>query len=462
MVVRKESMCFKHAISLIMVSTMLISLSACGGAGADTGNNDQAITSEDISKVLSSDKKIRLTLWSWAPQYEKSIKEFQKKYPNITIDYAKQTGSTPTYTKLQNALTAKSGIPDVMQMEYDLIPQFAALGALKNFASKSIEDDIGSLYNKSAWQDVHYADGLYGIPSDQGPTVSFYRKDILDQYGLDIPTTWDEYESTGIALHKKDPSKYLGYFFLDVVASPFTTMLNYADAKPWSVSGKKSVELNLQNSNVREVSDFIQRLIEENVLKPVSPQSDEYGQGLSRGEVVSLISGAWMGGALESNFPDLSGKWQAALPPSWTGAQQSDNGTYGGSAFVVSSTSSRDKQIAALAFAHWLGSDPTAVEAESGGGLLMAANSYQNDAEALAVTSDYFGGQRINEVYFNAAKAVSSNVPNLPFMQYANTAYTDNVVPALDGKHDVFAAVEHWQKAMSQWASEQGYEVSIK
>lgn len=39
-----------------------------------------------------------------------------------------------------------------------------------------------------------YKDGLYGLPDTQSFYVMFYRKDILAEYGIDVPETWEDFD----------------------------------------------------------------------------------------------------------------------------------------------------------------------------------------------------------------------------------------------------------------------------
>lgn len=447
------------------VLASVLMLSGCGGSGTDAGkaSGSNPITAQEVQDALKSKKKITLTLWGWAKtQYDPAIKQFEAEHPNIKIDFVTGVGSTEMYTKYQNTVEAKTGIPDVMQWEYGSIPQYATSGSLLNFSSETIDSQIGKKYNDAAWKSVHFAGGLYGIPTDQGPTVMFYRKDILDQFGLKVPTTWEEFEKTGIALHQKDPSKYLSYYLLDVTATPFLNMLNYAAATPWTIKDEKTVQLDLQNQKVKEVSDFIQRCIKEGVMKPVSPQSDGYSKGYSQGDVVSVINGSWFSGSMKNEYPDLSGKWRVALPPSWQGDEQKDNAVFGGSSFAISAFSPREKQAAAIGFADWMGSNAASVKILGQQGLFLAAKSYQSDASIKQETDAYFGGQKINEVYFKAADAIKENVPNLPFMQEVNTSFTDIVVPSFTNGSSLYKALGKWQGELRQWGDDQGFKVTVK
>lgn len=456
---------WQKTIATAAAAAMLIGLAACGsGDTADDAahSSAQPITAEDIAAVLDSDDQVDLTLWGWAVnQYTPAIEAFQKRYPQISINFVVQSGSTDMYTKYQNAVEAGSGVPDVMQWEYFAIPQYAVSGSLLNFADDSIESGLGGLYNASAWNDVHVADGLYGIPTDQGPTVMFYRQDILDQYGLEVPTTWAQLEEEGKALHAADPTKYLAYLPVDTTAEAFLNMLRFADTAPWSVDGLTDVTLDMTNDKVREVADYMRRAIDEGVFKVVSNSSDEYTRMIADGDVALGIHGAWRSGGIENDFPEQAGLWRVALPPVWGDGEQTHNSVSGGSAFTVSASSSREKQVAAVAFANWISSAPESVDILVDQGLLSAATSYQDDPAAAAVTSDYFGGQAVNQVFFDAAKAVDADWPTLPFMQEVHTTYLDTVLPTLSDGSDIFAAIGQWQDQIASWATDQGFDVTV-
>ena len=175
-------------------------LAACGSGGGDTGAS--GITADDVQAALDSDEDITLTVWTWAYDIrKKSTDAFMKKYPHIKIDLVSTGTSSDHYTKFQNVVKAGSGIPDIVQTDYDSMPQYAATGSLANISEESIEKEFGSLYADAAWNAVHMGDGLYGIPSDQAPVAMYVRADILEEYGIDVPTTWDEFEEAGKKLH---------------------------------------------------------------------------------------------------------------------------------------------------------------------------------------------------------------------------------------------------------------------
>lgn len=51
--------------------------------------------------------------------------------------------------------------------------------------------DTGDQFFDFAWKQVTFGDtGVYAIPQDTGPMAMFYRKDLFEKYGVEVPKTW--------------------------------------------------------------------------------------------------------------------------------------------------------------------------------------------------------------------------------------------------------------------------------
>lgn len=53
-------------------------------------------------------------------------------------------------------------------------------------------DEVLSHYYESAYEAYKFNGGIYAIPETQNYNVLFYRKDIMEELGLEIPQTWQE------------------------------------------------------------------------------------------------------------------------------------------------------------------------------------------------------------------------------------------------------------------------------
>ena len=67
-------------------------------------------------------------------------------------------------------------------------------------------DDIGDVYRENQ---MRIGDTIYGFPDDGDVFILYYRKDVFEEMGLPVPTTWDEfYEVSKAITDAKAPEMY--------------------------------------------------------------------------------------------------------------------------------------------------------------------------------------------------------------------------------------------------------------
>ena len=133
-----------------------------------------------------------------------------------------QAKSEVTAKEVESALTDTSKNVELTVWAYSA-KQIAVSGALLNFANDSIDKAWSKLYTKTAWAQVHYAGGLYGVPQDATPLANYVRKDILDEHNLQVPESWEDIYNEGVKLHKEDSNKYMESWDLTSPSSPTST-----------------------------------------------------------------------------------------------------------------------------------------------------------------------------------------------------------------------------------------------
>ena len=94
-----------------------------------------------------SGKQTTITMWAWTSNENYSIEEFEKVYPNIKV---KWENFDVHYEKVQTALSAGSGLPDVLMVEYSYAPQFMDLGAFQPINKWLDEKTFIKLYGEAA------------------------------------------------------------------------------------------------------------------------------------------------------------------------------------------------------------------------------------------------------------------------------------------------------------------------
>lgn len=444
---RKRNAARRAVFALAATALSVGALTACSGGGAGGSNGGSP---DDIEKALEEGGEI--TYWSWTPSAEAQVEAFQKKYPNVKVNYVNAGTNTEEYTKLQNAIKAGSGAPDVVQIEYYAFPQFALSDSLLDLAPYGFGDLAGD-YSPGTWGSVEFDGKIYGLPQDSGPMALFYNKEVFDQFGIAVPTTWDEYVAAAEKLHAADPTKYIT---ADTGDSGFTTsMIWQAGGTPFQTSGT-DVTIDLQDEGSKIFADNWNRLVEGGLLSDTPSWSDEWFKGLGDGSIASLVIGAWMPGVLESSVPDGAGKWAVAPIPTYDGTPVTAENGGGGQAVTKQS---KNPALAA-GFLKWLNNDEESLKifAESGG--FPSTTAQLSDPAFVDQESEYFGGQKINQVLTQASSEVREGWSYLPFQVYANSIYGDTVGQAYATQGDLNEGLAAWQEQLVQYGNDQGFAVN--
>ena len=93
---------------------------------------------------------------------------------------------------LLNAVLAGRGPNVVLSVGADQPVNFALRGASEDITQFEGWEEVLSHYTESSYEQYRLDGAIYGIPETQTFNVMFYRKDVLDELGLQPPQTWEE------------------------------------------------------------------------------------------------------------------------------------------------------------------------------------------------------------------------------------------------------------------------------
>ncbi len=404
-------------LAAVVAATALLATACSSGGGDDTADDSGG----------SSGEKVELTFWTWAPGMEEVVDAWNAKNPDIHVTVNKQDGGDPAVTKLLTAIKAGSGAPDVFQTEYQKIPTLVSSDALADIADV-LPDGTKDHFAAGTWEAVTLgSDAVYGVPQDSGPMEFYYREDIFQQLGLQVPTTWEQYAQVAEQLHTADPTKYLGTFSA-TDAGWFTGLTQQAGASWWGIDGDAwSVEIN--SVQTLKVAEYWGDLVERGVIDNKPMYTPEWNAALNDGTQVGWLSAIWAPGVLQGNAPDTAGKWKMAPMPQWDG--ENATGNWGGSASSVTTQSKHPKEAAQ--FIAWMNSDQEAVDIlVSAGGLYPA--DIPGQAQALANPPEFFSNQ---PDFYTLAGEIAQTVNPFtygPNVNVAYSAYNDEFGKATEAK----------------------------
>jgi multiple sugar transport system substrate-binding protein len=441
----------RWAQGVAVLATVALGLTACGSSGgSDSGSGGRASDANAVRSALAKGGSI--TVWAWEPTLKPVVADFQARYPKVHVKLVNAGTGNDQYTALQNAVQAGKGVPDVAQIEYYALSQFALGKSVTDLGSYGAKS-LAKTYSPGPWNSVNINGGIYGLPMDSGPMALFYNKKVFDTYHIPVPTTWDQYLADARKLHAADPKAYITSDTGD--AGMTTSLIWQAGGKPYTVHGTKvSVDFTADQGTAAYTKVW-QQLVSEHLLSPVTGWSDQWYKGLADGTIATLTTGAWMPANFTSGVAAASGDWRAAPLPQWQagGHASAENG---GSSLAVMQAS-RNK---ALAYAFLQYADQGAgVQTRIKGGAFPATTADLDSQAFLDTKFAYFGGQQANQVFSRSAKDVLPGWSYLPYQVYANSIFNDTVGKAYVSSTTLDSGLKSWQESSNKYAGQQGFSV---
>jgi multiple sugar transport system substrate-binding protein len=348
-------------------------------------------------------------------------------------------GNGGTYQNFFNQLEAGNP-PDLGQIEFDALPNFRVQDGLENLAACEDVVAAGDEFIDWTWAQVALGEegSVYAIPQDTGPMAMFYREDLFEEAGIEVPTTWDEYAEA--AEQVREAGGYITNFS--------TTDINQFAGFVWQAGGNwfttENDEWNVQLTSDEsvQVAEYWQDLIERDLVSTVPAWTSEWDNAYNTGQAWTWISAVWGANSIASGAPDTAGSWRVAPAPTWNG---SGAGNWGGSTTAV--FKGTDHLYEATQFALWLNTSEEALNA-----LIDAANLYPATKEgvqlpALSEGVEFYGGQEIYQVFGEAGEQVSGDFTWGPTMTQVYNDVSDGFSAAASGRGTLVEALESGQES---------------
>ena len=196
----------KQVLATLCAGMMVASVATgCGSAAESAADSTAASTdSTDASTEASSasttaDGKTQLNILWWGSQTRhelttQMLEKFQEENPDIEVvmDYSDWDGY---WTKLP-AQVAGGQTPDVFQMDYAKLAEYVENGVTADLSSYIADGSLDMSNVEQNILDSGTVDGkVYAISTGTNAPVMLYRKDILDDLGIEMPMnpTMSEY-----------------------------------------------------------------------------------------------------------------------------------------------------------------------------------------------------------------------------------------------------------------------------
>ncbi|BCJ41869.1 sugar ABC transporter substrate-binding protein [Actinoplanes ianthinogenes] len=418
----------KLAIALLASS---LALTACSAKADET---------DEATGCAASKSPVSLTFTSWIPKIEEVVKVWNDKHPNVQVKVQTgPNGNGGTYQNFFNQLKAGNA-PDLGQIEYDALPSFRVQDGLTNLADCKPVADAKDQFVDWTWNQVTFGEqnSVYGVPQDAGPMALFYRKDLFAKAGIPVPTTWEEYAAAAVKV--KAAGGYITNFSQSDI-NQFAGLAWQAGGRWFGNDGSKWT-VNLQDEATTKVANYWQDLITKKLVSAVPPWTTEWDNAYNKGQAWTWVSAVWGANSIASGAPDTSGKWAVAPMPQWTSGGKVA-GNWGGSSTAVFKGSKHPYEAAE--FAIWLNTSQEALTLLNQGANLYPATKAGATLPALSKGVDFYGGQKIYDVFAEASTQVTPDFTWGPTMTSTYATASDGFKAAVSGSGTLLDALKKAQ-----------------
>ncbi|AHH94562.1 extracellular solute-binding protein [Kutzneria viridogrisea] len=419
---------------VVLAGALLVT--GCGGGGA-----------------AATGGKVDLSFWDWDPNMDQVVAIWNTAHPDIHVTLTNPAGGDQLVAKMVTAHQAGNG-PDLAKVEYQSLPSLVSNGVVADISQYTA--DTVRQFDEPTLRSTRFDGKVYGVPQDVAPLMLFYRKDIFQQYGIEVPTTWQDYATAAATLHQKAPAVSMTNFD---AADPgwFTGLMQQAGADWWSASGD-TWRVDINGSASKKVADYWQKLVADGLVAKNPSFSPQWNKQMNDGSLATWISGAWAPAQLGGIAPATKGKWAVAPLPAWSPGDRA-TGIWGGSATTVTADAKHPAEAAQ--FASWLNTDAEAITAQIRQINIYPAATAGRSLPVLSSPPAFFPDQAN---FYDLVKGVAPTARSFsmwgPNVTVTFSGYTDRFAAALQSGGSFGAALDAVQSSTVADMKKLGFAVS--
>jgi multiple sugar transport system substrate-binding protein len=248
-------------IVILVFVTLVVSAGmvwSSGEAESSAGEAEEAeiqfsISPREVGKVI--------------PQF---IEEFEAQNPNISVDWQQVPGvPNEQHTLYVTKMASQASQPDVLALDVIWPGEFIANGWAEPL-NRFYEEGFFDQFLPGMMNSVTKDGDVYGVPLYTNAIHLFYRTDLLEEYGLDVPRTWGELEAAAnTVLEGENDQDLNGY--ISMWAQIEGLFMNYLQFL-WGAGGGFFDEQGNVNIDTPEASQALQTMVDftESGLAPES------------------------------------------------------------------------------------------------------------------------------------------------------------------------------------------------
>ncbi|MCQ6561456.1 extracellular solute-binding protein [Paenibacillus mendelii] len=324
-------------MKLVLAGTLALTLTACGSSGTNNGNSENA-AKPDNTAAGSTNKpedtkkdNVTITFQNIYPDptdpkngmMKKIVKQYETEHPNIKIELD-SLNTDQQKLKLKTQAASKE-VPDITIVNPAAQMQpFVEAGLFAPLNDMVEQNGLKDTFQEGILDWYTFDNNLYALPDGNNIGVVYYNKELFEQGGVNVPTTFEEMVDVVKALKAKgiqpmaigEKDTWTGSFL-------FMNMLLRTNGGPGFlqdvIDGKKTFE---DPAFTEAVSSF-EDLVQAGAFQEGATSFDyNAGENLFKtGKAAMYYMGSWATGGIETSsvngkvgvfkFPTINGKGNA-------------------------------------------------------------------------------------------------------------------------------------------------------
>jgi raffinose/stachyose/melibiose transport system substrate-binding protein len=423
----------RSVLGIAVAAVGVLALAACSPGSTNKSNTSAA--SGPVATAINTSKKVTITVSDgWGTEgggavFAKVIKNFETKYPNITVN--RETTDYSSYLQTVNLKLNSPNPPDVMMLETSGYGQgfYSAISANKllpldsyakayDWAGRVGSDASLNVFRMDPNQHYLWGSGnLYGVPEQNSIIGVFYNKSLLKKAGYDTPpTTFDNFVKTlqAAKAHGVTPIEESSTFIHTQMAlwDSFVTSADQVNNWIYGASGTFASAGNLKAAQT--IQDWNKAGYFQSGA--VGTSDNDAAAAFLGGKAMYYIEGSWMSGGVEGSLK-ADGGW-------FPFPSASANSPVGGGPTtpLVIPANAKHKDVAAAFLNFFLSQEQTDFMFQQGWGL-PGGQITQSLAKTGTPTADIVAALAKSEG--------SGGGGTTPFIDWANPQFSTQLAPEL-------------------------------
>ena len=350
-----------------------------------------------------------------------------------------QIGRADLKDKFKSTLLSGSGAPAASMMESVDAASWVDTNSLRDISGLLDDSGIKSDFVEGKWGPLEKDGGTYALPWDIGPVGTFYRRDVMNEYSIDVESveTWEQYIEEG---QKLPEDQYLLNLPSNDYDGLWRMIFRQIGGQPFTANG----EVNIASDKSLQVARILKKINDSGVANDLASWSSGWFTAFGDGTTASLTAGAWMEGTLKAELGDTSGNWGVFKPPAVeSGGSRATN--WGGSNLTIPAQVSDEVAKRAWDFmSYTLGREESQLTMYREYGLFPALETTY-ESEAYDESHEFLDGQAAGRMFADISPEINPyryTIDTPEVTDAINTHFRDMMAGDKTAKEAVDAAAQ--------------------